>query len=330
MALGLQTQSPDPKPVVPNYRGCSPYTDVCAGAGFRCCVAKGSFSIGETTKTTCQAQGDCYTLEPPLVPSLPGSGSSPVNPPIAPIPVYSICPRGSTNCAQGSQCCIGKLDVLAAKYTCRPSSDCSTVVSNPPIIAPPTAGTSTGQCGPTGGNAVCAPGYCCSQYGWCGLSPNGGYCGTGCQSAFGTCSGVSPPPVVNPPVINPPIVTPPTLGTSTGRCGPTGGNAICVSGMCCSRHGWCGLSPNAAYCGTGCQRGFGTCSGVSPPPVVNPPVVNPPIIAPPTTGTSTGQCGTTGGNAVCATGLCCSRYGWCGPSAAYCGTGCQSGFGRCD
>jgi hypothetical protein len=53
-------------------------------------------------------------------------------------------------------------------------------------------------------------------------------------------------------------VIPPSIGTSTGQCGPTGGNAICVTGLCCSRYGWCG-SPSAAYCGTGCQSAFGRC-----------------------------------------------------------------------
>ncbi|AEC10296.1 unnamed protein product [Arabidopsis thaliana] len=33
------------------------------------------------------------------------------------------------------------------------------------------------------------------------------------------------------------------------------------------------------------------------------------------------QCGTTG----CAANLCCSRYGYCGTTDAYCGTGCRSG-----
>ncbi|KAK6612567.1 glucooligosaccharide oxidase [Botrytis cinerea] len=28
-------------------------------------------------------------------------------------------------------------------------------------------------------------------------------------------------------------------------------------------------------------------------------------------------------------GSCCSRYGWCGSTSTYCGTGCQSGFGTC-
>ncbi|KAF1849605.1 carbohydrate-binding module family 18 protein, partial [Cucurbitaria berberidis CBS 394.84] len=28
-------------------------------------------------------------------------------------------------------------------------------------------------------------------------------------------------------------------------------------------------------------------------------------------------------------GDCCSSYGWCGVTAAYCKTGCQPGFGKC-
>lgn len=40
------------------------------------------------------------------------------------------------------------------------------------------------KCGP--GVAVCASGYCCSQYGWCGKSKD--YCGVGCQKGFGKCN----------------------------------------------------------------------------------------------------------------------------------------------
>ncbi len=36
------------------------------------------------------------------------------------------------------------------------------------------------------------------------------------------------------------------------------------------------------------------------------------------------QCGSQAGNALCANDLCCSQYGYCGSTAAYCGTGCQS------
>ena len=46
------------------------------------------------------------------------------------------------------------------------------------------------QCGISGGLAVCtstAGGPCCSQYGWCGSTPD--YCGAGCQAAYGSCTG---------------------------------------------------------------------------------------------------------------------------------------------
>jgi len=36
------------------------------------------------------------------------------------------------------------------------------------------------------------------------------------------------------------------------------------------------------------------------------------------------QCGSQAGNALCANDLCCSQYGYCGSTTAYCGSGCQS------
>ncbi|PHU04843.1 hypothetical protein BC332_25665 [Capsicum chinense] len=37
------------------------------------------------------------------------------------------------------------------------------------------------------------------------------------------------------------------------------------------------------------------------------------------------QCGSQAGGALCPSGLCCSKYGWCGDTDAYCGPGsCQS------
>ncbi|XP_058090711.1 basic endochitinase-like [Magnolia sinica] len=36
------------------------------------------------------------------------------------------------------------------------------------------------------------------------------------------------------------------------------------------------------------------------------------------------QCGKQNGGALCPGGLCCSEYGWCGTTEAYCGKGCQS------
>ncbi|XP_034683977.1 basic endochitinase-like [Vitis riparia] len=36
------------------------------------------------------------------------------------------------------------------------------------------------------------------------------------------------------------------------------------------------------------------------------------------------QCGSQAGGALCSGGLCCSQYGYCGSTPAYCSTGCQS------
>ena len=41
------------------------------------------------------------------------------------------------------------------------------------------------DCGP--GLGSCGAGNCCSQYNWCGVTPE--HCGAGCQPQFGTCSG---------------------------------------------------------------------------------------------------------------------------------------------
>src|SRR6187455_2805283 len=40
------------------------------------------------------------------------------------------------------------------------------------------------------------------------------------------------------------------------------------------------------------------------------------------------SCGGTNGY-TCQPGLCCSQYGWCGSTSAYCSTGCQPSFGTC-
>ncbi|XP_004287744.1 PREDICTED: endochitinase-like [Fragaria vesca subsp. vesca] len=41
-------------------------------------------------------------------------------------------------------------------------------------------GISAEQCGRQAGGATCPNGLCCSEYGWCGTTPD--YCATGCQS----------------------------------------------------------------------------------------------------------------------------------------------------
>ncbi|CAN4124346.1 unnamed protein product [Withania somnifera] len=46
------------------------------------------------------------------------------------------------------------------------------------------------------------------------------------------------------------------------------------------------------------------------------------------TTTSAQQCGRQGRGRACANGLCCSQYGFCGTTRAYCGFGCQSNCRR--
>ncbi|KAF2182763.1 carbohydrate-binding module family 18 [Zopfia rhizophila CBS 207.26] len=55
-------------------------------------------------------------------------------------------------------------------------------------------------------------------------------------------------------------VTPRALKVSTdGSCGGTTTCQGSTFGNCCSQYGWCGST--SAYCGAGCQPGFGSCTG---------------------------------------------------------------------
>ncbi|KAI5793334.1 hypothetical protein EDC01DRAFT_655925 [Geopyxis carbonaria] len=97
-----------------------------------------------------------------------------------------------------------------------------------------------------------------------------------------------------------------------------GQNYSCTSassGPCCSRFGNCGSTD--AYCGTGCQRSFGTCgtTGTTPDPPTS----------------ASGNCGVQNGNARCASNACCSAQGVCGTANSFCRSPeCQTDFGRCD
>ncbi|KAG2565359.1 hypothetical protein PVAP13_7NG031800 [Panicum virgatum] len=79
---------------------------------------------------------------------------------------------------------------------------------------------------------------------------------------------------------------------------------MCTNNLCCSQFGFCGLG--AQYCGVGCQSNcHGSPTTVEPVKTVQ-------------------RCGIQGGGALCANGLCCSQFGFCGLGAKYCGVGCQS------
>ncbi|KAL5333693.1 hypothetical protein BJX70DRAFT_380201 [Aspergillus crustosus] len=103
-----------------------------------------------------------------------------------------------------------------------------------------------------------------------------------------------------------------------GNCGSNSETyATCLDstfGDCCSEKGYCGRT--AAYCGEGCQLGFGDCNNASEQTV-----------------STTGSCGSTlTSNITClgsTWGDCCSGQGYCGGNASYCTTGCQSEYGNC-
>ncbi|KAL3428231.1 hypothetical protein PVAG01_01740 [Phlyctema vagabunda] len=132
-------------------------------------------------------------------------------------------------------------------------------------------------------------GDCCSLHGFCGKSMD--YCGAGCQVLFGSCS----------------------ISTD-GACGSRNG-MTCVGstfGNCCSSAGFCGGT--ADHCGVGCQKASSSACLTTNIPSVD------------------GTCGDSNEALTCAGGSfdnqCCSSGGFCGTTAAHCGSGCQKGFGR--
>ncbi|KAF3002041.1 hypothetical protein E8E13_008907 [Curvularia kusanoi] len=118
--------------------------------------------------------------------------------------------------------------------------------------------------------------------------------------------------------------------STDGTCAGTGKQTCQGStfGNCCSQAGWCGST--SAYCGTGCQSGFGTCGSATASKAAT--STKPAATSAAAQKVSTdATCGGTGKQTCKGStfGNCCSQAGWCGSTTAYCGTGCQSGFGTC-
>ncbi|KAF2817491.1 galactose oxidase [Mytilinidion resinicola] len=190
------------------------------------------------------------------------------------------------------------------------------------------------RCGPNYGNILCddttgdSLTTCCSQYGWCGVTP--AHCGKGCSSG---CRSI---PANKANAI--PRASYPSSTAPPGRCGKDFGGATCDPnggyGGCCSQYGYCGTTPG--HCGTGCQSGCSNPVSSTPPSVTTSgePVLGKPSSTisanPSATGkpTNDGSCGINFGGTVCGDwhdGACCSMYGYCGNTTAHCGDGCQSG-----
>lgn len=210
--------------------------------------------------------------------------------------------------------------------------------------APPPQSVSTdGTCSATTTCLGSTFGNCCSSAGWCGSTS--AYCGTGCQPASGTCGTSSSSSTTSKSTTS--TTSSKTSSTSSasqaistdGTCGTT---ITCIGstfGNCCSQYGFCGST--SAYCGTGCNPVGGTCSGSStstkPTTTTSKTTTSTKSSTSPTSTlkvSSDGTCaGTTGFTCLGSTyGNCCSQYGWCGSTSAYCLTsgGCQAGFGTCN
>ncbi|KAK5671933.1 hypothetical protein QVD99_001758 [Batrachochytrium dendrobatidis] len=174
----------------------------------------------------------------------------------------------------------------------------------PPTIKPPAKPftiSTNGRCGPHTGT-TCPDNSCCSQFGFCGLSP--GYCGTGCQKPFGTCWKTTVSPVLG---IEHAV-------SINDRCGPEY-KTRCPDDKCCSRNRFC--SADDDYCRDGCLFGYGLCLEVSDPTTLP-------------NGLTIGrrQCGPDIG-VKCAGRSCCSKDGRCGADEHHCHANCMEGYGVC-
>jgi peptidoglycan/xylan/chitin deacetylase (PgdA/CDA1 family) len=148
-------------------------------------------------------------------------------------------------------------------------------------------------CGIVGGTAFgCATGQCCSQFGYCGTTKD--HCNDKCQPNFSTCPQTGALPI-----------------HPEARCGVVSGTAFgCLAGQCCSQFGYCGTTKD--HCDAKCQPQYSTC----PPPALP---TRPDTL-----------CGIVGGTAFgCATGQCCSQFGYCGTTKDHCDDKCQPQYSTC-
>ncbi|KAI8242684.1 chitin recognition protein [Colletotrichum sp. SAR 10_96] len=251
---------------------------------------------------------------------------------------YNYCGSTDAHCGTGCQSVFGTCGssvnatspsgtASAAAGSSSRASSAGTASASAPLASSTFPATSDGSCGAAAGKSCVgySGGTCCSQYNYCGNTD--AHCGTGCQSLFGSCqssaSGGSSAASSAAGQATGTRTASASASTNTnpssdGSCGGTKGfNCLGTNyGDCCSPYGYCGNT--TAHCDTGCQSGFGKCSGTGSDVNVS----------------LDGKCGTAGtsGSETCqgsTFGNCCSAYGYCGSTDLHCGTGCQSSFGTC-
>lgn len=172
------------------------------------------------------------------------------------------CQSGFGNC--GSNVVSSKVASSTPKPAATSSKAATSTKAATPSAAPAGKVSTDGTCAGTNGFTCAGSSYgnCCSPYGWCGSSND--HCSTGCQSAFGTCSGsgaVTPAKSATPTKATPTPTPAAAKKVSTdGTCAGTKGFTCAGSsyGNCCSQYQYCGST--SGHCGTGCNKAFGTCT----------------------------------------------------------------------
>eukprot|EP00951_Prasinocladus_malaysianus_P007564 scaffold54379_cov21-Prasinocladus_malaysianus.AAC.1 len=166
-------------------------------------------------------------------------------------------------------------------------------------------GVGASQCG-SEGSPGCTPGFCCSQWGFCGTGDD--FCGAGCQA--GPCSSDNNDLLLSPVAVE---------DDQGGRCGADFPGSTCPDhAPCCSQWGYCGSGDD--FCGGGCQAG--PCDADEPADSDSP-IVSSPASSPPS---EVGRCGADFPGSSCPEfAPCCSQWGFCGSGDDFCGVGCQAG-----
>lgn len=146
------------------------------------------------------------------------------------------------------------------------------------------------KCGSNGNGKACSSGRACSQWGWCGNSPDhlNNYqqaytCRKTCQTKRNTTA----------------------LIETDARCGSDGNGKACAPGRFCSQWGWCGNTNKHI---SRHQQMF-TCKNNQPSSLTC--ITSTETTAPLETDA---RCGSNGDGKACGPGRFCSQWGWCGNS----------------
>jgi hypothetical protein len=320
---------------------CGPYYGSCANPN-ECCNAEGYCGTTSEYCNACQLNyGKCKNASAlPTTTAKIDIGATPTNsnpikgrcgPTFGKCGEYECCSQygycGVTDahCGEGCQTNYGLcVESLLSSKKSSMLKTTTTVRKNVPTS------TVDGRCGPKFG-ACADPNECCSEYGYCDVSPE--HCGAGCQPDYGVCDANVAPIKTTTTVKKVTTTVKKNVPTSTvdGRCGPKFG-ACADPNECCSQYGYCDASPE--HCGAGCQPDYGVCdanTNVAPVKTITTvkKVTTTTIKKNVPTSTVDGRCGPVFG--ACADpNECCSEYGYCDVSPDHCGVGCQPNYGICD